>query len=63
MARTPMARLSRLFRSWVRRKHPVAADIIIFRIIYSKFLCYIDNGMLPVLIRIASMRTPNIPSS
>ena len=32
----------------------IAADIIIFGIIYGDFLFYIDNGMLCVLMRIAS---------
>ena len=56
MARTPMARLPRLFqtRSCVpRKKNPIAADIIIYGIIKGDFLCYIDNGMLCVLIKIA----------
>ena len=54
MARTPMARLPWLLESL--GKHPIAADIIIFGIIQGDFLFYIDNGMLCVLIRIASMR-------
>ena len=47
--------------SWVPRKNPIAAEIIIFGIIKGDFLFYIDYGMLYVLIRIAS-RTHNIPS-
>ena len=35
--------------------HPIAANIITFGIILSDFLFYIDNGILYVLIRIASM--------
>ena len=35
--------------------NPLAADIIKFGIIKCDFLFYIDNGMLFVLIRIASM--------
>ena len=34
----------------------IAADIIISGIIKNEFLFYIDNGVLCVLIRIASMR-------
>ena len=37
-------------------KNPIAADIIVFEIISGGFLFYIENGMLCVLIRIASMR-------
>ena len=37
-------------------KNPIAAHIIIFRIIKDDFLYYIDNGMVCVLIRIASTR-------
>ena len=37
-------------------KNPIAADIIAYGMIKDDFLCYIDNGMLCVLIRIASMR-------
>ena len=29
-------------------KHPIAADLLIFGIIYDDFLFYIDNGMLCV---------------
>ena len=38
------------------KKNPIAADIIIFGIIKGDFLRIIDNGILCVLIRIASMR-------
>ena len=37
-------------------KNPIAANFIIFGILYGDFLFYIDDGMLFVLIRIASMR-------
>ena len=37
-------------------KNPIAAAIIVFGIISGDFLFYIENGMLCVLIRIASMR-------
>ena len=37
-------------------KNPRATDIIVFGIISGDFLFYINNGMLCVLIRIASMR-------
>ena len=37
-------------------KNPIAADISIFWIIKGDFIFYIDNGMLCILIRIASMR-------
>ena len=37
-------------------KHSIAADVILFGIIKGDFLFYIDNVMLCVLIRIASMR-------
>ena len=37
-------------------KNPIAAIVIIFGIILSEFLFYIDNGMLCVLIRITLMR-------
>ena len=37
-------------------KNPIAADIIISEIIKGDFLFYVDNGMLCVLIRIASSR-------
>ena len=55
MARTLMARLPRLFRthSWVRWKK---AHSCRFGIIYGVFLIHIENGILCVLIRIASMR-------
>ena len=58
MARTPMARLPQLLRtrSGVPNKNPIAAGIIVFVIISSGFLFYIENGMLCVLIRIASIR-------
>ena len=58
MARTPMARLPRLFRtpSRVLGINPIAADIIIFGIIKDGFLFYIDYCMLNAFIRIASMR-------
>ena len=39
-----------------RKKSMIGADIIIFGIIKGDFLLYIDNGMLCVLLRIASMR-------
>ena len=59
-SRTSVAR-TRLFELALESlgKNPVAADIIICRIIWDGFLfffLYIDNGMLCVLIRIASMR-------
>ena len=38
------------------QNNPKAADIIVFGILLADFLCYIDNGALCVLIRIASMR-------
>ena len=38
------------------KKSMIAADIIIFGIIWGDFLFYIDKCMLCVLIRIASMR-------
>ena len=56
VARTLMAHLPRLFRtcSWVSwKKNPIAADVGSFRVI---FLFYVENGILCVLIRIASMR-------
>ena len=59
MARTPMARLPRLFRirsSVPSGKNPIAADISIFEIIKGDFLFYIDNVMLRVFNGIASMR-------
>ena len=37
-------------------KNPTAADIILLGIIKGDFLYYIDNGMLCILVRIASMR-------
>ena len=45
MARTLMVRLQ-----------PITGDNILFRIITDDFLFYIDNGMLCLLIRIASIR-------
>ena len=36
-------------------KNPTAADIIVFGIVSGDFLFYINDGMLCVLIRIASM--------
>ena len=55
MARTLMARLPRLFRT--RSSVPwKKSHSCIFRIIYGDFLFYIENGILYVLIRIASMR-------
>ena len=64
MARTLMARLPRLFqtRYSVPGKNPIAAD---FGVNKGDCLFYIENGILRVLIRIASMilmRTHNIPS-
>ena len=58
MARKPMARLHGYFELVLDflGKNPIAGGIIIFEIIKSDFLFYIDNGMLCVLIRIASMR-------
>ena len=60
MTRTPMARLPRdgYFELVLESlgKNPIAGDIIIFGTIKWDFLFYIDNGMLCVLIRIASMR-------
>ena len=40
----------------LRKNNPIAADIIVFGIILVGFLSYTDNGMLCVLIRIASVR-------
>ena len=37
-------------------KNPIAADIIVFLRISGDFRFYTDNGMVCVLIRIASMR-------
>ena len=37
-------------------KNPIAPDSLMFGIFWGDFLFYIDNGMLKVLIRIASMR-------
>ena len=37
-------------------KTPIAADIIIFRIVKDVFLFYVDDGMLCVLIRIGLLR-------
>ena len=54
MAQTLMARLPRLLESL--GKKPIAADIIIYGMIKYDFLCYVENSMLCVLIRIASMR-------
>ena len=53
-----MARVPGLFRtrSRVSKKNPITADIIIFLIILGDFLFYIDDDILYVLIRIASMR-------
>ena len=59
MARTPISRLPRLFQtrsSVPSGKNPIAADNSIFDIIKGDFLFYIDNVMLCVLSRIASMR-------
>ena len=58
MARTPMLIYHGYFVLILEAlgKNPMVADIIIFGIINSDFLFYIDNGMLFVLIRIASMR-------
>ena len=66
VARTLMARLSRLFRthSWVPWKKSHSCR---FGIIQNDFRFHIENGILCVLIRIALlrrtlMRTHNIPS-
>ena len=60
MARTLIAHLPQLFRTRffesLTKKNLTAADIIIFGIILGAFLFFIDNGMLCMLIRIASMR-------
>ena len=59
MARTLIARVPRLFRtrSCVPNQNcPITADMIVSGIISDDLLFYIDNGMLCVLIRIASMR-------
>ena len=55
MARTLMARLPRLFRTHFKSlgKNPLAADLGLFSVI---FFFYIENGILCVFIRIASMR-------
>ena len=37
-------------------KNPTVAEVIVFGIISGDFLFYIDNGLLCVLIRIASLR-------
>ena len=62
-ARTLMACLPQLFQTLKsltkkkkKKKNPIAADIIVFGFISSDFLFHIDNGMLCVLIRIASIR-------
>ena len=55
-----MGCLPRLFQtgSWVLSlKKTIAADIIVFGIILGDFHFHIDNGMLCVLIKIASMRS------
>ena len=55
VARTLMARLPRLFRT--RSRVPKKNSFVCrFWIILCDFLFYIENGMLYVLIRIASMR-------
>ena len=58
MTRTPMAPLLWLYqtRYSVPSNKTIAADIIIFGIIYGDFPFYIENGMFCVLIIIASMR-------
>ena len=58
MARTLMACLPRLFELVLESltKNLIAADISVFGIILGDFLFYIDNGMLCVLNRIASLR-------
>ena len=38
------------------RKNPLGADIIVFVIVLGDFRFYIDNGMLCVIVRVASMR-------
>ena len=43
-------------RSGVLNKNPRAVDIIVCEIFSHGFLFHIENGMLSVLIRIASMR-------
>ena len=52
LARTLMARLPRLFRtrfeSLTKKKYPIAADIIVFRINLGAFPFYIDDGILCV---------------
>ena len=47
---------SNSFLSPHNKTNPIAADIIVFGIISGDFLFYINNGMLCVIIRIASMR-------
>ena len=59
VARILVARLPRLFQTCScvpNQEHPIAADIIVFGIISGDFLYDFDfdNGMLCVLIRIAS---------
>ena len=67
VARTLMARLPPLFRtgSWAPyKKHPIAADIIVFGI-FAWFSFYIDNGILCVLSHLDEailMRPHNIPT-
>ena len=60
VAQTLMVPLPQLFRKKLllqsSAKNPIAADIIVFGISSGEFLLYIDNGMLQVLIRIASMK-------
>ena len=45
-----------MVRTLMIRLQPITGDNILFRIISDDFLFYIDNGMLCLLIRIASMR-------
>ena len=58
MARTRMARLPRLFRnrSWVPRKKSLGCRFGIILCDFLFFYIYIENGILWVFIRIASMR-------
>ena len=48
--------LQKLVLESLTKIKPIAADIIVFVIISGHFLFYIENGMLCVLIRIASLR-------
>ena len=51
-----LARLFRTHSGVPNKKNPIAADIIMFEIILGEFLFYVENSMLCVLIKIASMR-------